>query len=131
MTKCHPLTEYIFGTTFETQSLLILYIMAETFTSGNWNEKVLQSDKPVLVDFWAEWCGPCRMIGPIVEEIAKEYDGKAVVGKLNVDENGDIAGNYGIRSIPTLLVFKGGQIVDKIVGAVPKPSITQKIDAAL
>jgi thioredoxin 1 len=131
MTKCHPLTEHIFGTTFETQSLLILYIMAETFTSGNWNEKVLQSDKPVLVDFWAEWCGPCRMIGPIVEEIAKEYDGKAVVGKLNVDENGDIAGNYGIRSIPTLLVFKGGQIVDKIVGAVPKPSITQKIDAAL
>ena len=105
--------------------------MAETFTSGNWNEKVLQSDKPVLVDFWAEWCGPCRMIGPIVEEIAKEYDGKAVVGKLNVDENGDIAGNYGIRSIPTLIVFKGGQIVDKIVGAVPKPSITQKIDAAL
>lgn len=105
--------------------------MAETFTSGNWNEKVLQSDKPVLVDFWAEWCGPCRMIGPIVEEIAKEYDGKAVVGKLNVDENGDIAGNYGIRSIPTLLVFKGGQMVDKIVGAVPKPSITQKIDAAL
>ncbi|MBM3920519.1 MAG: thioredoxin [Sphingomonadales bacterium] len=105
--------------------------MAETFTSGNWNEKVLQSDKPVLVDFWAEWCGPCRMIGPIVEEIAKEYDGKAVVGKLNVDENGDIAGNYGIRSIPTLLVFKGGQLVDKIVGAVPKPSITQKIDAAL
>jgi thioredoxin 1 len=71
------------------------------------------------------------MIGPIVEEIAKEYDGKAVVGKLNVDENGDIAGNYGIRSIPTLLVFKGGQIVDKIVGAVPKPSITQKIDAVL
>ena len=105
--------------------------MAETFTSGNWNEKVLQSDKPVLVDFWAEWCGPCRMIGPIVEEIAKEYDGKAVVGKLNVDENGDIAGNYGIRSIPTLLVFKGGQFVDKIVGAVPKPSITQKIDAVL
>jgi thioredoxin 1 len=101
--------------------------MAETFTSGNWNEKVLQSDKPVLVDFWAEWCGPCRMIGPIVEEIAKEYDGKAVVGKLNVDENGDIAGNYGIRSIPTLLVFKGGQIVDKIVGAVPKPSSTQAL----
>jgi thioredoxin 1 len=105
--------------------------MAETFTSGNWNEKVLQSDKPVLVDFWAEWCGPCRMIGPIVEEIAKEYDGKAVVGKLNVDENGDIATEYGIRSIPTLLVFKGGQIVDRVVGAVPKPSITQKIDAAI
>ena len=105
--------------------------MAETFTSGNWNEKVLQSDKPVLVDFWAEWCGPCLMIGPIVEEIAKEYDGKAVVGKLNVDENGEIATEYGIRSIPTLLVFKGGQIVDRVVGAVPKPSITQKIDAAI
>lgn len=105
--------------------------MAEKFTSGNWNEKVLQSDKPVLVDFWAEWCGPCRMIGPIVEEIAKEYDGKAVVGKLNVDENGDIAMNYGIRSIPTLLVFKGGQIVDKVVGAVPKPAITQKLDAQM
>lgn len=105
--------------------------MAEKFTSGNWNEQVLQSDKPVLVDFWAEWCGPCRMIGPIVEEIAKEYDGKAVIGKLNVDENGDIAMNYGIRSIPTLLVFKGGQIVDKVVGAVPKTAITQKIDAQL
>jgi thioredoxin 1 len=105
--------------------------MAEKFTSSNWNETVLQSDKPVLVDFWAEWCGPCRMIGPIVEEIAKEYDGKAVVGKLNVDENGDIAMNYGIRSIPTLLVFKGGVIVDKVVGAVPKSSITQKIDAQM
>lgn len=105
--------------------------MAEKFTSSNWNEQVLQSDKPVLVDFWAEWCGPCRMIGPIVEEIAKEYDGKAVIGKLNVDENGDIAMNYGIRSIPTLLVFKGGQIVDKVVGAVPKTAITQKIDAQL
>lgn len=105
--------------------------MAEKFTSSNWNEKVLQSDKPVLVDFWAEWCGPCRMIGPIVEEIAKEYDGKAVIGKLNVDENGDIAMNYGIRSIPTLLVFKGGQIVDKVVGAVPKPAITQKLDAQM
>lgn len=103
--------------------------MAEVFTSANFQEKVLNSDKPVLVDFWAEWCGPCRMIGPIVEEMAKEYDGKAVIGKLNVDENGDIAMNYGVRSIPTLLVFKGGQVVDKIVGAVPKPSITNKLEA--
>ncbi|MBS3915470.1 MAG: thioredoxin [Bacteroidetes bacterium] len=103
--------------------------MAEIFTSANFQEKVLNSDKPVLVDFWAEWCGPCRMIGPIVEEMAKEYDGKAVIGKLNVDENGDIAMNYGVRSIPTLLVFKGGQVVDKIVGAVPKPNITNKLEA--
>lgn len=105
--------------------------MAEKFTTGNFQEKVLNSDKPVLVDFWAEWCGPCRMIGPIVEEIAKEYDGKAVVGKLNVDENPEIAANYGIRSIPTLLVFKGGQLVDKVVGAVPKPSITSKLEAQM
>jgi thioredoxin 1 len=105
--------------------------MAEIFTSANFQEKVLNSDKPVLVDFWAEWCGPCRMIGPIVEEMAKEYDGKAVIGKLNVDENGDIAMNYGVRSIPTLLVFKGGKVVDKIVGAVPKPNITNKLEAQM
>jgi thioredoxin 1 len=105
--------------------------MAEVFTSGNFQEKVLNSDKPVLVDFWAEWCGPCRMIGPIVEEMAKEYDGKAVIGKLNVDENGDIAMNYGVRSIPTILVFKGGQVVDKIVGAVPKGNITNKLEAQM
>lgn len=103
--------------------------MAEVFTSGNFQEKVLNSDKPVLVDFWAEWCGPCRMIAPIVEEMAKEYDGKAVIGKLNVDENGDIAMNYGVRSIPTLLVFKGGQVVDKIVGAVPKNNIASKLES--
>lgn len=105
--------------------------MAEVFTSANFQEKVLNSDKPVLVDFWAEWCGPCRMIGPIVEEMAGEYDGKAVIGKLNVDENGDIAMNYGVRSIPTLLVFKGGQVVDKIVGAVPKSNLTSKLEAQL
>jgi thioredoxin 1 len=105
--------------------------MAIKFTSSNFQTEVLDSDKPVLVDFWAEWCGPCRMIGPLVDEIHQEYEGKAVVGKLNVDENPDIAMNYSVRGIPTLLVFKGGQVVDKIVGAVPKQQITSKIDAQL
>jgi thioredoxin 1 len=105
--------------------------MAQEFTDANFDEKVLSSELPVLVDFWAEWCGPCRMIGPIVEEISKEYSGKAVVGKLNVDENPQVASNYGIRSIPTLLVFKNGQLVDKIVGAVPKTSIVSKIEAQM
>lgn len=105
--------------------------MAEKFTSGNFQDVVLNSDKPVLVDFWAEWCGPCRMIGPLVDELHSEYAGQAVIGKLNVDENPDIAQNYGVRSIPTLLVFKNGQVVDKIVGAVPKVNIAQKINAQL
>ncbi len=105
--------------------------MAINFTDTNWEDQVLKSDKPVLVDFWAEWCGPCRMIGPLVEELAGEYNGKAIVGKLNVDENPNVATKYGIRSIPTLLVFKGGEIVDKVVGAVPKNVLAQKIDAQL
>jgi thioredoxin 1 len=105
--------------------------MAVEFTSSNFQNEVLASDKPVLVDFWAEWCGPCKMIGPVVEEIHNEYLGKAVIGKLNVDENPDIAMNYSVRSIPTLLIFKGGVIVDKIVGAVPKSQLTKQLETHL
>lgn len=105
--------------------------MALEITDSNFEELVLKSDKPVLVDFWAEWCGPCRMVGPVVEELAKEYDGKAVVGKVNVDQNSNISMNYGIRNIPTLLYFKNGQVVDKQVGVVPKAALAAKLDAQL
>ncbi len=91
-------------------------------------EEIISTDKPILVDFWAEWCGPCKMIGPVVEELAGEYDGKAVIGKVNVDENIATSQKFGIRSIPTLLVIKNGEIVDKQVGAVPKAVLAEKID---
>jgi thioredoxin 1 len=94
-------------------------------------EQVIAGDKPVLVDFWAEWCGPCKMIGPIVEELAGDFEGKAVVGKLDVQENSQIPMKFGVRNIPTLLVFKNGQLVDKQVGVVPKNVLAQKLNNAI
>ena len=105
--------------------------MAVEFTDSNFEEQVLKSDKPVLVDFWAEWCGPCRMVGPVVEELSNDFSGKAVVGKVNVDQNPGVAAKYGIRSIPTILFFKNGEVVDKSVGAVPKAALADKLNAAL
>jgi thioredoxin 1 len=105
--------------------------MALVITDANFDEIVLKSDKPVLVDFWAEWCGPCRMVGPVVEELAKEFEGKAVVGKVDVDSNPEISMKFGIRNIPALLFFKGGEIVDKQIGAVPKSVLAQKLNAQL
>lgn len=99
-------------------------------TDANFDE-IINSDKPVLVDFWAEWCGPCRMVGPVVEQLAGEYEGKAIVGKVDVDANPQTSQKFGIRSIPTLLVFKNGQVVDKQVGAVPKAALAQKLEAQL
>ncbi|MFN3402903.1 MAG: thioredoxin [Cytophagaceae bacterium] len=99
-------------------------------TDANFDD-VINTDKPVLVDFWAEWCGPCKMIGPVVEELASDFEGKAIVGKVDVDNNPNTSAKFGIRSIPTLLVIKNGKIVEKQVGAVPKSVLTQKLEAHL
>jgi thioredoxin 1 len=105
--------------------------MALEITDANFSEVVMKADKPVLIDFWAEWCGPCRMVAPIVEELSHDFEGKAIVGKVNVDENPDISAKYGIRNIPTILFVKGGQVVDKSVGSVPKNVLTEKMEAIL
>jgi len=103
--------------------------MAVEFTDANFKELVLDSGKPVLVDFWATWCGPCRAIAPVIEELHTELDGKAVIGKVNVDENSDTPVTYGVRNIPTLLVFKNGEVVDKVVGNQPKAKLLEIIES--
>ncbi len=105
--------------------------MALEITDASFEETVLKSDKPVMVDFWAAWCGPCRMVGPIIEQISDEYKGKAVVGKVDVDANQEFAAKYGVRNIPTVLIFKNGEVVGRQVGVAPKNAYTEAIDAQL
>ena len=101
------------------------------YTSDDFKSEVVESDTPVLVDFWAEWCGPCKVIAPVVEELATDYKGKIKFGKVNVDDNNMVASEYGVRSIPTLLIFKNGSVVNQIVGAVPKEKITDILDTVI
>ena len=105
--------------------------MAKEFNDANFQTDVLDSDKLTVVDFWAEWCGPCRAIGPVIEELSKEYEGKVNIGKVNVDVNPQVSTNYGITSIPAILFIKNGQVVDKIVGAQPKSNFVKKIEMHL
>ena len=105
--------------------------MALEITDASFASDVIESGKPAMVDFWAVWCGPCRMVGPVVEEIAGEYQGKAIVGKVDVDTNQEVAAKYGIRNIPTILFFKDGEVVDKVVGVVPKEQLVEKLNAIL
>jgi thioredoxin 1 len=117
--------------TFNTKKIKEDNMKPIVFTDDTFETEVLKSELPVLIDFWAVWCGPCRMIAPIVEEMATEFSGKAKIGKLDVDENQQTAIKYGVRSIPTLLIFKGGVVKDTIIGAVPKAQIVQKLNAVL
>ncbi|MEN9415399.1 MAG: Thioredoxin [Bacteroidota bacterium] len=105
--------------------------MAHEFSDATFQKEVLESDKVTLIDLWAEWCGPCRMMTPVIEELAKEYDGKAVVGKLNVDDNPKTPNDYNVRGIPTFLIFKNGELKDKVVGAVTKQALKEKLDAII
>lgn len=105
--------------------------MALKFTDSNFENEVLNSEVPVLVDFYADWCGPCKMMAPVIDQLATEYEGRAKIGKLDVDSNGVTAQKYGVMSIPTMLVFKNGEVVDKVVGAIPKPQVQAKIDSKL
>lgn len=105
--------------------------MAVEITDANFDEVVMNADKPVVVDFWAAWCGPCRMVGPIIDELHSEYDGKAIVGKVDVDQNPSVSAKFGVRNIPTILFIKNGEVVDKSVGAVPKAQLSSKLDAIL
>jgi thioredoxin len=105
--------------------------MALQITDASFDEVVLKSDKPVLVDFWATWCGPCRMLGPVIEELATEYEGRVVVGKVDVDNNQEFAAKYGVRNIPTVLVFKDGEVVGRQVGVAPKKIYTDALDSLL
>ncbi|MAM04599.1 MAG: thioredoxin [Flavobacteriales bacterium] len=103
--------------------------MAVEFTDANFKELVLESDKPVLVDFWATWCGPCRAIAPVIDELHSELEGKAIIGKVNVDDNSETPAAYGVRNIPTLLFFKNGEVVDKVVGNQPKSNLLQILES--
>ncbi len=103
---------------------------AVEFSDHNFEELALNSDKPVMVDFWAEWCGPCRTLGPVIEDLAKDYDGRAVIGKVNVDNNPNLATKYGIRSIPTILVLKNGEVVNRALGSLPKAALEDKLSVA-
>lgn len=105
--------------------------MSLVFKNSNFDSEVLKSNVPVLVDFYADWCGPCKMMSPVVDELAKEYEGKVKIGKLNVDNDGEIAQKYKVMSIPTMLIIKNGEVVDQIVGAVPKQHLQTKLDEAL
>ena len=105
--------------------------MALEFTDDNFQEEVLNSDQPVLVDFWAEWCAPCRALGPVIDELSGEYEGKAKIGKLDIDTNREVAMTYGIQSIPSIIIFKDGEVLNKFVGISPKDELVSAIDAAM